>query len=73
MLTRFLNLRLMGIASKLITDLQTGGSTPQEFIGDKRLLSLKLMIENSKIYKGSDKSEFIEYVGVMLDNHKAYN
>ena len=63
----------MGTASKLITDLQTGGSIPQKFIGDKGLLSLKLMIENSKIYKGSDKSEFIEYVGIMLDNHKAYD
>lgn len=69
--TRILNSRLMGIASQLINNFQTG-FMPQRFIGDHGF-SLNLMIENSKVCKGSNKSEFTEYVGIMLDNHKAYD
>lgn len=61
----------MGVASQLINNFQTG-FMPQRFIGDQEF-SLNLMIENSKVCKGSNKSEFTEYVGIMLDNHKAYD
>ena len=44
----------------------------RKFIGDRRL-SLNLMIENSKICKGSNKSEFTAYVGMMLGNYKTYD
>lgn len=71
MFTRLLNSRFMGVASQLINKFQAG-FTPQRFIGDQGL-SLNLMIENSKISKGSNKSEFTKYVGIMLDKHKAYD
>jgi hypothetical protein len=69
--TRLLNSRLIGVVSQLTNKFQTG-FMPRKFIGDRRL-SLSLMIENSKICKGSNKSEFTEYAGIMLDNYKAYD
>ena len=70
MFTRLLNSIHMSVASQLVNNFPTG-FMPQRFIGDQGI-SLRLMIENSRICKGSNKFEFTEYVDIMLDNQKAY-
>lgn len=61
----------MEAASKIINKFQAGFMV-SKFIGDQGL-ALKVMIDNSKSAKINNKDEFEEYVGVMLDNNKAYD
>lgn len=61
----------MEVASKIINKFQTGFMV-NRFIGDQGL-ALKIMIDNAKSTKINNKNEFEEYVGIMLDNNKAYD
>ena len=38
-----------------------------------KVFCLNLMVENSKICEGLNKSEFTEYVDMMLENHRAFD
>ncbi|KAK4517759.1 uncharacterized protein ATC70_001103 [Mucor velutinosus] len=61
----------MTVASRLINKVQTG-FMQDRYIGDQGM-ALRVMMDNAKTAKGNDKDEFEEYVGVMLDNNKAYD
>ena len=69
--TRLMNGRMMEVASKIINKFQTGFMV-NRFIGDQGL-ALKIMIDNAKSTKINNKNEFEEYVGIILDNNKAYD
>ncbi|KAL9536522.1 hypothetical protein PS6_011867 [Mucor atramentarius] len=61
----------MTVANRLIDRVQTGFMQGR-YIGDQGL-AVRLMMDNAKTAKSANKEEFEEYVGVMLDNNKAYD
>lgn len=65
--TRMLNSRLVPLASKLITEFQAGFMR-NRFIGDHGLTN-KLILEDAQ----KTDADGVEYVGVMLDQTKAYD
>ncbi|KAK4510448.1 uncharacterized protein ATC70_011427 [Mucor velutinosus] len=69
--TRIMNSRITTVASRLINKVQTG-FMQDRYIGDQGM-ALRVMMDNAKTAKGNNKDEFEEYVGVMLDNNKAYD
>lgn len=69
--TRMMNSRVMTVAGRLINKVQTGFMQGR-YIGDQGM-ALRIIMDNAKSSKANNKHEFEEYVGVMLDNNKAYD
>jgi len=69
--TRIMNSRVTSVASRLINKVQTG-FMQNRYIGDQGM-ALRVIMDNAKTAKANNKNEFEEYVGVMLDNNKAYD
>ncbi|KAL7323948.1 hypothetical protein PS15p_210531 [Mucor circinelloides] len=67
-----MNSRVMTVAGRLINKFQTGFMQGR-YIGDHDGKALRMIMDNNvKSSKANNKHEFEEYVGVMLDNNKAY-